>query len=243
MMEDGEAQERRFSRFWPIPQPMAARRSSASIPMRPLFSWPARALSRSSARCAFPSWTTRPSTSARQACEAEIEVNRPLAPEIYRGVVPITRDATARSRSTAMARRSNGRSRCTASTRTQRSTIWRMRARSMAPRRRARPRCCAQAHATAPRKSMPSRLDQGARRLHRRACRGLSAKRPISFRQREVEALASASRAAYARIRPLLFERGRRGSHPRAFTAICISATSCCSRAGPCCSMPSSSVR
>ena len=29
----------------------------------------------------------------RQACEAELVVNAPYAPEIYRGVVPITREA------------------------------------------------------------------------------------------------------------------------------------------------------
>src|SRR5215813_15402239 len=28
----------------------------------------------------------------KAACEAEIEVNKPYAPQIYRGVVPITRD-------------------------------------------------------------------------------------------------------------------------------------------------------
>src|SRR5262245_54531854 len=32
----------------------------------------------------------------KQACEAELEVNRPYAPEIYLGVVPITREADGR---------------------------------------------------------------------------------------------------------------------------------------------------
>ena len=32
----------------------------------------------------------------KAACEAELEVNRPYAPEIYRGVVPITREADGR---------------------------------------------------------------------------------------------------------------------------------------------------
>ena len=32
----------------------------------------------------------------RAACEAEIEVNRPYAPELYRGVVAITREADGR---------------------------------------------------------------------------------------------------------------------------------------------------
>ena len=32
----------------------------------------------------------------KQACEAELEVNRAFAPEIYRGVVPITREPDGR---------------------------------------------------------------------------------------------------------------------------------------------------
>ena len=55
----------------------------------------------------------------KAACEAEIEVNRPFAPAIYRGVVAITREAAAASRSAATASRSNGRSTCAASTRQQ----------------------------------------------------------------------------------------------------------------------------
>ena len=86
----------RSSRCSPIPRPMAASRSSASTPMPPRCSSPASARSRSSARCAFrssiiPRWTKR-----KAACEAEIAVNRPFAPEIYRGVVPITREADGR---------------------------------------------------------------------------------------------------------------------------------------------------
>ena len=52
--------------------------------------------SRSSARCAFPFLDYSTLDKRKEACEAELEVNRPFAPEIYRGVVPITREADGR---------------------------------------------------------------------------------------------------------------------------------------------------
>ena len=50
---------------------------------------------------------------------------------------------------------------------------------------------------------------------------------PELFPPEGVDALARASRAAYARIHPLLLERARSAAWSAAFTAICISATSC----------------
>ena len=59
--------------------------------MPPACSSPATGCSRSSAPCAFHFSTIRRSAKRKAACEAEIAVNAPYAPEIYRGVVAITR--------------------------------------------------------------------------------------------------------------------------------------------------------
>ena len=60
----------------------------------------------------------------KDACEAELRINRPLAAQIYWGSCPLPASATALSRSAARAHRSNGRSRCAVSTKTRLSTIW-----------------------------------------------------------------------------------------------------------------------
>ena len=147
----------------------------------------------------------------KAACEAEIEVNRPFAPDIYRGVVPITREPTARLAlgGDGDAGRMGGRD-APFRRDMRRSTSWRRRAGSMLTLADALGRAVAAAHATAPAKPMPA---AGSRRwpITSTSTSRPSAKRPSSFRRREVEALARASRAAYARIRPLLRERGRRG--------------------------------
>ena len=57
----------------------------------------------------------------RAACLAEIDANRPFAPELYRGVIAVTRGRTAGLRSAATASRSSGRSTCAASTSARRS--------------------------------------------------------------------------------------------------------------------------
>ena len=87
----------------------------------------------------------------KAACEAEIEVNRAYAPAIYRGV----RGDHARGRrqpraSAATASRSNGRSRCAASTRRRRSIIWPTAASIDEALADALGRAVAAAHATAP---------------------------------------------------------------------------------------------
>src|ERR1019366_1027124 len=103
---------------------MAARRSSGSIPMPRRYSWPAAALSRSSAPCGFRSSIIPPSPNAR-----------PPAWPSSRSIIPMRRQSTAarwRSRarttarwpSAARAHRWNGRGRCGVSTRCRRSIIW-----------------------------------------------------------------------------------------------------------------------
>ena len=57
-------------------------------------------------RFPFLDYSTLPKR--KQACEAELAVNAPYAPEIYRGVVAITREASESSPLRAPARRSNG---------------------------------------------------------------------------------------------------------------------------------------
>ena len=60
----------------------------------------------------------------KQACEAEIAVNAPYAPEIYRGVVADhAREGRQACHRRRRARRSNGRSRCGASTKSARSIV------------------------------------------------------------------------------------------------------------------------
>ena len=145
----------------------------------------------------------------KAACAAEIEVNRAYAPDIYRRVVPITRDAAGelaldgegtpvewavemRRFDETQALRSPGRCR-----------THRYRARRRArPHRRGGACACGGGRAGA--------LDRGAVGLYRRA-RGGVRPLPDLFPPSEVEKLARAGRAAYRRIHPLLVERGRQG--------------------------------
>ena len=139
-------------------------------------------------------------------------------PAVRAGNLPRRRADHARGRRPARARRrrrsrSNGRSRCAASTRMRPSTGWRKRAgstrrwptRSAARwRRRMQPR---------PRSTPSPGSRRSADYIERERSRP-SARCPSCFRASEVDALARASRAAYARIHPLLLERGQRGSDP-----------------------------
>ena len=176
----------------------------------------------------------------KQACEAELEVNRPFAPDIYRGVVAITREADGR-----LALDGHGT-----------PVEWAVEMRRFDERATldhlaaagridvaladALGRAVAAAHATAPQADAGPWVEALADYIDEHVAAFGEA--PDLFPAAEVEALARASRAAYARIRPLLLERGRRGSSA-ASTAISISAISSCSRAGRCCSMPSNSAR
>ncbi len=143
----------------------------------------------------------------RQACAAELAVNAPYAPEIYRGVTPITREADGR-----LAIGGSG------------PTVeWAVEMRRFDETRtldhlagaidealaEAHGRAVAAAHANAPTvaaeawiAALGAYIDEHVEAF---------AKHPDIFPAVESDALARASRAAYDRIVPLLGERGRRG--------------------------------
>src|SRR6516225_7703275 len=192
---------RRSLRCSPTPRPMAARQSSASTPMRPRCFLPATARSRSSARCAL--------AKRESACEAELRINRSFAPEIYRRVVAITREAdgalkldgagTAVEWAVEMQRFDEN------------ATLDRL-----APTGKidaalsdALGRAVAALHARASAVEAEPWIAALADYIEQNdaAFRAL----PDLFPPAEVELLTTKSRAAHARIRPLLAERGHRG--------------------------------
>jgi aminoglycoside phosphotransferase family enzyme/predicted kinase len=145
----------------------------------------------------------------RAACEAELEVNRPYAPEIYRRVVSITREPDGKLALDGAGvpvewavemRRFD-----------ENATLDRLAdaGRIDEPMAEALGRAIAAAHARAAVanaepwiKALGDYIDE-----HVAAFGAM----PELFAATEIEALAQASRAAYLRIRPLLIERGRRG--------------------------------
>ena len=201
---------RRCWPFSPIPQPTAGEpRSSASIPMRRRYFSPAIARSRSSAPCAFPFSTIRRWSKRKPACEAELAVNAPYAPEIYRGVVAITREADGRLAIARQGRagRMGGRDAPLRRDAHARSSCRR-------DRRGAR-RCARPCRRRGPRQGADGRggaMDRGARQptstkistAFRRAAGAIRARGRRCARSRQ-------SRNTYARIKPLLAERGRLG--------------------------------
>ena len=197
----------RYSRCSPTPRPMAGRGRAhrypcgLGVPRR-------RACVQGQARGALSFPRLFHPRQAQAACEAELEVNRPFAPDIYRRVVAITREDDGGSRSTAPARRSSGRSRCAASTRTRPSTAGGHGQDRRGAGGRARPR-----GGGGPRAARPGRGRPWIKALADYIDEHVAAfgETPELFPPDEVEALARASRAAYARIHPLLVERGRRG--------------------------------
>lgn len=143
----------------------------------------------------------------KQACDAELTVNAPYAPQIYRRVVPITREAEGRLTidgkgvpvewAVEMRRFDEN---CTLDHLTGEIDD------ALAD---ALGRVVASAHARAEPvdgdawiAALGSYIDE-----HAEAFAG----HPEIFTSAEIDALARASRAAYARIAPLLAERGRRG--------------------------------
>jgi uncharacterized protein len=145
----------------------------------------------------------------KQACEAELEVNRPFAPEIYRRVVPITREPDGRLAldgagtpvewAVEMRRFDEG------ATLDHLAEAGRIDA-ALAD---ALGRTVAAAHATAPAvdagpwvKALADYIDEHVAAF---------GETPDLFPPEGVDALARASRAAYARIHPLLLERARGG--------------------------------
>jgi aminoglycoside phosphotransferase family enzyme/predicted kinase len=145
----------------------------------------------------------------RAACQAELEVNRPFAPEIYRRIVPITREedgslaldgAGVPVEWAVEMRRFD-----------ENATLDRLAAAGKIdePLAEALGRAVAAAHAGAEPadaepwiKAIGDYIDE-----HVAAFGAL----PELFEPGEIDQLAAASRAAYARIRPLLIERGHRG--------------------------------
>src|SRR3954453_3102087 len=145
----------------------------------------------------------------KQACEAELEVNRPFAPEIYRRVVPITREPDGRLAldgagtpvewAVEMRRFDEG------ATLDHLAEAGRVDA-ALAD---VLGRTVAAAHAPAPAvdagpwvKALADYIDEHATAF---------GETPDLFPPEGVDALARASRAAYARIHPLLLERARGG--------------------------------
>jgi uncharacterized protein len=145
----------------------------------------------------------------KQACEAELRVNQPFAPQIYRSVVPITRaddgrvaldgDGTPVEWAVEMQRFDEN------------ATLDHLAGagRIDADLADALGRAVAVAHAQAPAvepgpwiKAIADYVEE-----HREAFGA----RPNLFPSADVEDLARAGRASYARIHPLLVERGRRG--------------------------------
>jgi uncharacterized protein len=145
----------------------------------------------------------------KAACEAEIEVNRPFAPEIYRGVVAITREADGR-----LALGGSGT-----------PVDWAVEMRRF-DESMTLDHLADQGRIEA---ALAERLGRVVAQAHQRAAlvepqpwidalRNYIDEHDAAFRETpglfpaaEVEALAQESRAAYVRIRPLLEERGRRG--------------------------------
>ena len=145
----------------------------------------------------------------KRACEAELEVNRAFAPEIYRRVVPITREpggdlalegaGTPVEWAVEMCRFD------------EHATLDHLAAagRIDAALADALGRAVAAAHAAAPAveaepwiKALAAYIDEHVAAF---------GETPELFPSADIDALARASRAAYARVQPLLVERARKG--------------------------------
>jgi uncharacterized protein len=145
----------------------------------------------------------------KAACAAEIEVNRPFAPDIYRGVVAITRapdgtlalDGRGEPIEWAVEMRRFDETRTLDHLAGQ--------GRIDAALADALGRAVAAAHAAAPAVEPGPWIDAMGAYIEEHVLE--FGKTPDLFRPADVEALARAGRAALARIRPLLIDRGERG--------------------------------
>jgi aminoglycoside phosphotransferase family enzyme/predicted kinase len=145
----------------------------------------------------------------RSACESEIEINRPFAPEIYRRVVAISREANG---ALALDGRGTPVEWAVEMHRFNESLILdHLAARGGidAGLADALGRAIARAHAKAVPVAPQPWID--AMQAYIGEHEAEFAKAPDLLRPAEVAALAQTWRAAYARIRPLLTERGRQG--------------------------------
>jgi aminoglycoside phosphotransferase family enzyme/predicted kinase len=145
----------------------------------------------------------------KAACAAEIEVNRPFAPEIYRRVVPITREANG-----ALALDGSGKAvdwavEMLRFDETQTLDHLADEGRIDIELADRLGRAVAAAHAAATPVAPAPWIDAMGAYIDEHQAE--FAKSPDIFPGAEMEALARASRAAYLRLRPLLAERGRRG--------------------------------
>ena len=145
----------------------------------------------------------------KDACEAELRINRPLAPEIYQLVVPITRESDGRLKLDGCGtpvewaiemRRFD-----------ENATLDRLAEAGKidATLADALGRTVAAAHATAAAVEAEPWIAALADYIEQNAA--AFRELPHLFPRPEAEALADASRRAHARIRPLLLERGSRG--------------------------------
>jgi aminoglycoside phosphotransferase family enzyme/predicted kinase len=145
----------------------------------------------------------------KAACEAEIAVNRPFAPEIYRRVVPITRAADGRltldGHGTPVEWALEMRRFDETQTLDQLADAGRVDA-ALAD---ALGRAVAAAHARAPAANPAPWIVAIGRYIEEH--RAAFAETPDVFSGDAIEAFAGAERAAHARIRPLLADRGERG--------------------------------
>lgn len=143
----------------------------------------------------------------KAACEAEIEVNRPLAPQLYRGVVAITRKADG---GLAIAGTGEAVEWAVDMVRFDESrTLDHMAGKIDGDLADALGRAVAAAHAKARPVEAAAWIDALGSYIdeHVEAFR----QRPNVFPDTEIETLARKSRTAYQRIVPLLRERGRQG--------------------------------
>ena len=199
---------RRCSPFSPIRQPMAAQKvQRIDTHAASVFLAGDRALKvKRAVRFPFLDYSTLDKRKA--ACEAELAVNAPYAPEIYRGVVPITREADgrARHRRPGHAGRVGGRD----------AALRRDSARSITSPAKSTKHWPMRSAAPSPQPT--PRRPSSTRQPWIAALGGYIDEHVEAFRQypeifpaAEIETLARLSRAAYQRIVPLLRERSRRG--------------------------------
>jgi uncharacterized protein len=148
-------------------------------------------------------------TQRKTACEAELKVNRPFAPSLYRRAVPITRETDGKL---ALAGSGEPVEWAVEMVRfDENATLDHLayHGRIDADLAEALARAVAQAHAEAPVVEAAPWLEALARFVAQNdaAFRAM----PRLFPQSEVAALTQASRAAFGRLRPLLATRGDRG--------------------------------
>ena len=144
----------------------------------------------------------------KAACEAELRVNRPFAPDIYRGVFPITREADGRLALDGRGEPVEWAVEMRRFDESQTLDHLADRGRIDATLADALGRTVAEAHAHAPADAARWIAALGAYvDEHAEAFRA----RPEVFAAERVRALTRDGRAAYARVRPLLETRGQQG--------------------------------